>query len=139
MGSGFSRRKIDDTLSLFDASSGQALSEVKKLEDLDYFSGLAFSLDDRFLVATTNSGRSALLEVDEQGQLRYAEPCIAMLEEPMLWSAALAILLLPVVGKMHDCLADLSCPKSDETLAASQKRAANDLAAGRRDHCHGDQ
>ncbi len=64
--------KIDDTLTLFDASSGQALSEVKKLEDLDYFSGLAFSLDDRFLVATTNSGRSALLEVDEQGQLRYA-------------------------------------------------------------------
>ena len=64
--------KIDDTLTLFDADSGEILSEVKKLDDLDYFSALAFSLDDRFLVATTSSGQSALLEVDANGQLRHA-------------------------------------------------------------------
>ena len=64
--------KIDDTLTLFDTQTGATISEVKKLDGLNYFTALTFSFDDRFLIATTNAGESALLQVDQQGKLRHA-------------------------------------------------------------------
>jgi WD domain, G-beta repeat len=66
--------KIDDTLTLVDAQSGETISEVKKLSNLSYFTALAFSFDDGFLVATTNSGDTALWQVDQQGKLEHIGP-----------------------------------------------------------------
>jgi WD40 repeat protein len=57
---------------LLDSQTGEVVSEVKKLAGLTYFTALAFSFDDRFMIAMTNAGETAVLQVDEQGKLQHA-------------------------------------------------------------------